>query len=200
MKVNIKTGAALKKYDFISSWDDVTMETWLELLNFKEESKPLEAIKTIESLSNIPKDVIKTLELSDVALLMNKASALQKEKDTVLKKTFTIDDVEYGMLPDLDAMTLGEYADIETYIKAGMENNMPEIMAILFRPVTEKGENNMYTIQAYDGNISIRAEIMKKMNSLQVQEALVFFWHLGSVLSTILPSCLTHRVRQMKAQ
>ena len=52
-------------------------------------------------------------------------------------------------------------------------------MAILYRPVTEKGENNVYTIAAYDGNISIRAEEMKKMAAEQVQSALVFFCNLG---------------------
>ena len=35
--------------------------------------------------------------------------------------------VEYGFHPDLDSITLGEYADIETFIKNGIEKNLPEL-------------------------------------------------------------------------
>jgi len=76
---------------------------------------------------------------------------------------------------------------------------MPELMAVLFRPVTErKGE--AYVIEAYDGVITIRAEIMKKMSSVQVQSALVFFWHIGTAFLKILPSCLTDRIQEKMQQ
>ena len=70
-------------------------------------------------------------------------------------------------------------------------------MAILYRPITAKGENGVYTIEAYDGNISIRAEEMKKMSAEQVQSALVFFWSLGKELSEILPLFLMERLNKM---
>jgi len=73
-------------------------------------------------------------------------------------------------------------------------------MAILYRPITEKGENGVYTIQAYDGNIRIRAEQMKKMKAEQVQSALVFFYHFVNVLLTTLPSYLMERLKEMKMQ
>ena len=99
------------------------------------------------------------------------------------------------MHPDLDSITLGEYADIETFIEGGVENNLPEIMAVLFRPVIEE-ESQAYTITAYDGNINVRAEIFKKMPAEQVQSALVFFWHLGNVLYQTLPLSLMARLKQ----
>ena len=64
--------------------------------------------------------------------------------------------------------------DIETFIKQDIEKNLPEVMAILYRPIVEE-KNKVYTIQAYDGNIAIRAEEMRKMSAEQVQSALVFF-------------------------
>ena len=78
------------------------------------------------------------------------------------------------MHPNLDSITLGEFADIETLIKEGLEQNMPELTAVLFRPVTERN-GEVYTIEAYDGEIAIRAEQMKKMSAEQVQSCLVFF-------------------------
>ena len=61
------------------------------------------------------------------------------------------------MHPDLSEITLGEYADIESLIKEGIQKNMPEVMAVLFRKIIDKN-GEAYTIEAYDGNIAIRAE------------------------------------------
>ena len=47
-------------------------------------------------------------------------------------------------------------------------------MAVLFRPIKSKS-GEAYVIDAYDGEITIRAEAMKKMSAEQVQSALVFF-------------------------
>ena len=129
---------------------------------------------------------------------MSKIAELQSKKDTVLKKVFEIDGIEYGMHPDLSELTLGEYANIESFIKAGFEKNMPEIMSVLFRPITRNGE--AYTIEAYDGNINIRAEQMKKMSAEQVQAALFFFSSLGKELLKTLPLCLMERTQEIVEQ
>ena len=50
--------------------------------------------------------------------------------------------------------------------------------------------NDIYIIEAYDGNTSIRAEEFKQMKASMVQGALLFFWSLGSELLMILPSFL----------
>ena len=93
------------------------------------------------------------------------------------------------MHPDLSEITLGEYADLETFMVGDLKNNLPEIMAILFRPIKEK-DGDVYTIEAYDGNIKIRAEKMKKMSAEQVQQVLVFFWTFVRIFIMILPLSL----------
>ena len=170
MKVKIKKQGKVKEFKLISKWSDVTLEKWLKLIDFETGSKTKEAEETIAALSNIPKDLIKQLELKDVAIIMGKIAELQQEQDSSLKRIVEIDGKEYGFHPDLDSITLGEYADIETFIKNDIEKNLPELMAVLYRPITEK-KNDVYTIAAYDGNIQIRAEEMKKMSAEQVQSA-----------------------------
>ena len=199
MKVKIKKQGKTKEFKLISSWEDVTLEKWLKLIDFHNGTKTKEAEETIAALSNIPKDLIKQLELKDVAVIMGKLAELQAEQDSSLKKIIEIDGVRYGFHPNLNEITLGEYADLETMIKNDIEKNMPEVMAILFRPIVEE-QNNIYTIKAYDGNISIRAEEMKKMPAEQVQSALVFFYNLGKELSLTLPLYLMERLKEMKTQ
>ena len=69
-------------------------------------------------------------------------------------------------------------------------------MAILYRPVQEK-KNNKYTIEAYDGDLTIRAEIMNKMSAEQVQNALVFFWTFVKEFLMTLPSFLMEQAQKI---
>ena len=197
MKLKIKKQGKVRQFKLISKWSDVTLEKWLKLIEYSSKSKTKEARETIAALSDIPKKLIDELSLRDVAVMMGKISELQQEQDSSLKKIIEVDGKEYGFHPDLDDITLGEYADLETILKNDVEKNLPEAMAILYRPVTEKGENGVYTIAAYDGNIRIRAEQMKKMSAEQVQSALVFFYHLGKGLLRTLPSVLMGQLKEM---
>jgi hypothetical protein len=197
MKVKIKKDGKKKTYNTINSWEDVTLEKWIALTDLAEGSKTKEAEETIAMLSDIPRKVVKELPLRDVAVILGKMGGLQSEQDTILKKVIEIDGVEYGMHPDLSEITLGEYADIETMIKEGIEKNLPELMAILFRPIVAK-ENDIYDIEAYDGKIKIRAEAMKKMSASQVQSALVFFYAFAMILLEIMKSFLAEQTQEKK--
>jgi len=199
MKVKIKKKGKVKEFKLISSWEDVTLEKWIKLVDFHKGTKSSEALETIAELSNIPKDLIKQLELKDVALIMSKVAEMQQEQNSSLKRVIEIEGEKYGFHPDLNSITLGEWSDIETYIKQDIEKNLPEVMAILYRPIVEK-KNDVYTIEAYDGDISIRTEIMKRMSAEQVQSALVFFYHFVTKLSEILPLYLMERLKEMNKQ
>jgi hypothetical protein len=200
MKVKIKKAGKTKEYKLISKWSEVNLESWLKLIKVETGSKSKEALATITALSDIPKKLVKELGIQDVAVIMSELGKLQIEQKGRLKRIIEVEGKEYGFHPSLDEITLGEYADLETMIKNGIENNMPEVMAILYRPITEKGDNEVYTIAAYDGNISIRAEQMKKMKAEQVQSALVFFYHLGKILLKTLQSFSIVKLKAMKEQ
>ena len=170
MKVKIKKDKKTKEFKLISKWSDVTLEKWIKLVKFQEGTKTEEALDTIATLSNIPRQLIKELSIKDVAIIMGRIADLQQQQNSALKRIINVEGNEYGFHPDLDEISLGEYADIETFIKNGIEKSLPELMAILYRPITEK-KNDIYTIEAYDGNIKIRTEVMRKMSAEQVQSA-----------------------------
>jgi len=199
MKVKIKKEGKVESFKLINSWSDVTLETWLQLIDFETGTKTEEATETIAALSDIPKKLIKELSLSDVAVIMSKVGELQQEQDTKLKRIIEINGVEYGFHPDLDSISLGEYADIEQFIKNGIDSSLPELMAVLYRPIKLK-KNDIYIIEPYDGDIRLRAEEMKLMSAEQVQSALVFFYTLGKVLSEIMPLYLMERLKETKTQ
>jgi len=199
MKVKIKKEGKVKEFKLINSWEEVTLEKWLQLIDFETGTKTEEATETIAALSDIPKKLVKELALSDVANIMSKVAELQQKQDTKLKRIIEINDIEYGFHPDLDSISLGEYADIEQFIKNGIDKQLPELMAVLYRPIKEK-KNDIYIIDAYDGDIRLRTEEMKQMSAQQVQSALVFFYTLGKALSEILPLYLMEKLKETKTQ
>ena len=197
MKVKVKKEGKLKTYKIVDSWKDVTLEKWQQLTLGKKKSKTKEAKETIKALSTLPIKLVEEMSFSDVAAIFEKLSNLQIQGK--LKKVFEIDGIEYGFLPDLDEITLGEWADIEHYIKDGIDKNMHKIMAVLFRPVTSK-EGKMYSVQAYKDGRERAEKFRKKMNAEQVQQSLVFFWNLGNELLTTLPLFLMEKMNKIQAE
>ena len=197
MKVKIKKEGNTKEFNLIKSWSDVTLEKWVKLVDLHKGSRSNEALETITALSDIPKQLVNELGIQDVAIIMSKIAELQRSSDGSLRNVITVEGKDYGFHPNLQDITLGEWADIETFIKVGVEKQMPEIMAVLYRPIIER-KNDKYVIEAYDGNIAIRAEEFKKMKAEEVQSAMVFFWSLGNELLKILPLYLQERIMQIE--
>jgi len=187
MQVKINKEGKKTNYNLIKSWDDVTLDKWVKLISRREKTKTQDALDTISVLSDIPKKLINELAIGDVAILLKKIADLQAKEDTKLKRIIKLDKIEYGFHPNLEEITLGEYADIETYLKNGLEDNLTKLIAVLYRPITEK-DGKEYSIEAYGISDSrMRAKKFAKMKARDVNSALVFFWTLGKELSIILP-------------
>jgi hypothetical protein len=186
MKLKIQKAGKTQEFNLINSWSDVNLDKWAKLVSMKTKTNSQEAVETISVLADMPKRLIKELGIKDVSKILEKIAVMQSQAESKLTKIITIDDIEYGFHPNLDELTLGEYADIETLINNNIEDNLAELMAILFRPIVER-KNKIYTIESYDAEITIRAEAMKKMSGQQVQNAMVFFWIFGKELLRILP-------------
>lgn len=188
MRLKINKDGNESVYTMINSWNDVTLDKWVKLISKKEKTKSEEAVEIINTLSDIPKKLIKELGIQDIAVILKRISILQQNADSNLNRIIKINDVEYGFHPNLEEITLGEYADIETYLKNGLENNLTRLLAILYRPITEKDKDN-YSIEAYGLSDSrMRAKKFETMKAVDVNNALVFFWtFVKELLKTLLP-------------
>ena len=88
-------------------------------------------------------------------------------------------EVEFGMIPDLNNISFGEYIDLDRYISDWSQ--MHKAMAILFRPITAK-KGDFYEIEDYEGSDKY-AGYMQHMPTNVALGALVFFYRLGMKLS-----------------
>ena len=102
------------------------------------------------------------------------------EQKPVLINRFYLNNIEYGFIPNLDDMTLGEYVDLDTYLPKWEE--IEKAMAVLYRPITKtyKGKYQIedYTAQGQDA--------YKDMPMSIVFGAMFFFYRLGIDLSKIM--------------
>ena len=65
---------------------------------------------------------------------------------TELISRFTINNIEFGLIPNFDDMSAGEFADLDDY-NSDVEQ-WHKCMAVLYRPVTNKLDN-LYEIEPY---------------------------------------------------
>ena len=129
------------------------------------------------------------LELKDIAKIkMQSVKSVLKDIDNIFAEkpdlipTFKLKGKEYGFIPKLDDISLGEYIDLDDSFTEW--DNMHKAMAVLYRPIKMKKEDK-YLIEEYNGTDN--AEIMKQMRLDVVMGAMVFFYNLNNeLLQTIL--------------
>ena len=97
---------------------------------------------------------------------------------TTLQTTFEHRGIKWGFIPNLNKISLGEYVDLEEYLKD--TKTLHKAMAVLYRPVT-KQYKNIYDIEAYEG-ASKYAEKLIDMPCDVATGATLFFYNLGSEL------------------
>lgn len=89
-------------------------------------------------------------------------------------------EVTFGLIPNLDKMSYGEFLDLEKYLFDDKE--LHRAMAVLYRPlITGKGKDR-YLIHKYKGTDDL-AEVMKDTPIDAVLSSRVFFYRLAKKLS-----------------
>lgn len=92
-----------------------------------------------------------------------------------LEKYIRIGDKVMGFHPNLEAMSFGEYLDLNQLVSSDFTNNLPKIMSILYRPVVSEFMHN-YEIEKYDSNVHIKnADLFREVDMAYVNGAMVFF-------------------------
>ncbi len=130
--------------------------------------------KMLEIFCNVDLKDVARVRYSDLINVTNDLSNILN-KDYSLTQRFKLDGVEYGFVPILEDITLGEFIDLDNYL--GEWTNMHKAMSVLYRPIVEKKQER-YTIQDYEG----ANEKLIEMPLDIVFGAVVFFYHLSQEL------------------
>ena len=101
-----------------------------------------------------------------------------------LVKTFKLKGIEYGFIPNLSAISFGEYIDLDTYM--GDWSNIEIAMNVLYRPIKQK-QGDKYLIEDYTTE---GKEILLEMPMDAVLSSVFFFYRLGQDCATNILSYL----------
>ena len=162
-----------------SSLSDITLEQYQKFAKINtgdNEDTNFLMHKTVEIFCNLELKNVAKIKFSYVKDILNDINKIFEQKSELIS-TFTLGGVEYGFIPTLDDMSLGEYIDLDENFTDW--ETMHKAMSVLYRPVTlHKGDR--YQIQEYDG--IQYAEVMKKAPLNVVMGCMVFFYRLNNEL------------------
>jgi len=163
-----------------TSLDDIKLWQYQEYLQIPEDADPLYVNKrTIELFCGVSMESVDSIPVLEAEKVLEVLKTAFQQEQKELIKHFTLMNVEFGFIPKLDDMSLGEYIDLENTI--GDWQEIHKAMAILYRPVNFK-KGDRYTIAPYTPNEDVQ-EIMQDMPLSAAMSALVFFYRLGIQLS-----------------
>lgn len=152
-------------------------------------------LKVLECFCNITMKQAYKLPMTDFTDIIKHISDLFAEK-TPLQRTFTMTDkngdtIEFGFIPKLDDISMGEFIDLDKYISDWQQ--MHKAMAVLYRPLKHK-EGDLYLIHDYEGTDKL-SEIMLDAPVNVAMGAMLFFYHLGNELSKHLTDSLEKQLK-----
>ena len=167
-----------KDYNIPTSWKQIKLGDFMQFMQQIEgvEDETQQALITINTLTKAPIDLLEKCEKNKIdEVVETLQTLLNEEGNKELNLIFNIDGIDYGFHPNLHELKLKEFVDLDNKLSKGWLA-MSDVMAILYRPITEqKGEK--YKIEDYDFlTASKRAELFKDNLSIStVNGAASFF-------------------------
>ena len=166
---------------------DVRLSQWQRYIDVYDKNKDEDAT---EFLNKKVLEIFCDIKLSDVDkiglnvfddTLVHLSYVLNSKPE--LSQTFKLEGtdgvvVEFGMIPNLDKMSYGEFIDLEKYLFSDKE--LHKAMAVLYRPIKFKSKDK-YLIHEYKGT-SYMADVMKDTPLDVAISARVFFYRLATKL------------------
>lgn len=160
------------------SLSEVTLDQYQRYLKIQDKNtdEKFLASKMIEIFCGVKLSDTLKMKYADVDGICNILVDMFNEKPQLVTK-FKMKGVEYGFIPKLDDISLGEYIDLDAFLSDW--DNMHRAMAVLYRPIESK-YGDKYSIKDYEAG---DGEVMKDMPLEAVISSIIFFYHLGIDLS-----------------
>lgn len=162
-----------------SGLEDITLEQYQKFNKVNIEDNQDSSFllhKTVEIFCGLDLKETLKIKFNSVSTIIEKLNGIFKETPK-LTTTFTFKGVEYGFIPNLDDMTLGEYVDLDSTF--GDWESMHKAMSVLYRPITTKSKGR-YLIEDYEGFKN--SELFKELPLSIVFGTTVFFYSLSNEL------------------
>jgi len=168
----------------IESWADITIGQYQEIMSIQTDNEITKFVETVSICFDTDPAEIRSLSLSDFRELQSKMSFLREDPESEVVNIIEVNNIEYGLIPDMNVITAGEFIDAEQFKINPMEN-LHNLVALLYRPITKKLSDGQYEIDLHKSQgFEKRADLFQNNVSIQiVLGAVLFFSLLATELS-----------------
>ena len=170
-------------------WHEVSIaqyQEFLDTLQIQEDIQPYKKIiKLLAILTDTDEVDFMKLPMDTIYEIDDKVGFMNDEPTQQFKNIITINGREYGFQKNLNELTLGEWIDLEHYITNDVMTNLHYIAAILYRPITKKGDDYFeYEIAPYTSiNLEGNAKLFRYNASIEdIYGISVFFYTIANEL------------------
>lgn len=168
---------------------------YLKVLKDNQDDETFVCIQMVAIFCNLSVADVMKIPVNDFAEIVENLAKVLDQKPQLVR-TFKMNGVEYGFIPYLDKITLGEHATIDSLL--GSDENLALLMSVLYRPITKK-LTPFYQIEEYDGDES-KAELFNDVRMDVVTGSILFFWNLSKeLLNNILSHLESKSMREEKS-
>ncbi len=165
----------MKNIKIPQGWDQVNLNQFIELSQVTT-NDIADSINIISILTDLDSDDVMKMDTTELKSIIAELSWMNILPANIFKHTIKIDGVEYGIIPNLNDMTVGEWVDLEEFIN-DYPNNLNKVMAVLYRPVIYNVNDTTRFIEKYDAKTVIERSVLFGDNMMisDVYGASVFF-------------------------
>jgi hypothetical protein len=176
------------EFNLPATMRDIKLSQWQKYVDVLEKNKDAELTDFLEKkllgiFCGVELKDIDRIGLSVFDSSIEHLSAILNSKPELIR-TFKLTGtdgvtVEFGLIPNFDKMSYGEFVDLEKYLF--VDKDFHRAMAVMYRPIKFKNKDS-YLIHDYKGTEYL-ADVMKDTPLDVALGARVFFYRLATKLS-----------------
>lgn len=136
------------KVQFPENINELTVGQYQKYLKVDTEDVTFSILKASEIFLGIPLRTALTMQSDGFFVMMSELLEMIGQKQQ-LEPIVEYRGVQYGFMPNIEEMTLGEYVDLDEYLSD--MDMLHKTVGVLYRPITQKVAQR-YTIEPYEPN------------------------------------------------
>lgn len=153
------------------NWNEVSIKSFIELTQIKLEDYSSEDdynVDVISTLSDLSREEIENMNYDQYQKILSTLMFLKNLPSSKFNQSLLVNGKRLDFIGDFNNLSVGEFIDLEHYFSNNYYQNLPIILAILYRFKTKQDEWYPDIFEEYGDYIYHRAPLFNTVNINQV--------------------------------
>lgn len=174
-----------------NSWNQITIEKWQEINQVQSEFEVSRLVEILSILTDRDPEELRNLRIDEFRKLQSQFAWTSEPPKADVVTKFEIRGKKYGIIPQLDFITAGEWLDAESW-KEDSVGNIHLYAALIYRPIVKEDETTWEIEPHKTAGFLERANLfLRELPITQVYGAVLFFLASGISFSQSIQDYLT---------